>query len=52
MLDLVVQAAQREVGEPAAADVARGEDLTAQEVVVVRQLQDRHPLVVGGERGT
>ena len=51
MLDLVVQAAQRKVSQPAAADVARGEDLTAQEIGLVRPLQDRHSLVVRGERG-
>ena len=35
VLDLVVQAAQGEVGEPAAADVAGGEHLAAQEVAPV-----------------
>jgi hypothetical protein len=50
VLDLVIQAAHSEVGEPAAADVARGEHLAAQEVGLVGRSQDRHPLVVGRER--
>ena len=50
VLDLVVQAAEGEVGQPAAVDVARGQHLTAQEVGLVVRGQDRHPLVVGRER--
>src|SRR6185437_8129825 len=50
VLDLVVQAAQRQVGEPAAADVAGGEYLAAQEVAAVGGGQDGHALVIGGER--
>src|SRR5215469_4239400 len=52
VLNLVVQAAEGKVGEPASADVAGGQDLTAEEVVLVRGLQDRHALVVRGERGS
>src|SRR3954470_5619398 len=40
VLDLVVQAAEDEVGEPAAADVAGGEYLAAQVVELVLVLQD------------
>src|SRR6266581_1168615 len=49
VLDLVVQAAQREVGEPATADVARREYLASQEVAPVGRGQDRHALVIGSE---
>src|SRR6266700_927591 len=52
VLDLVVQAAKREVGEPAAAHIAGGEYLTAQEVTSVGGGQDGHALVVGGEGAT
>ena len=48
MLDLVVQAAQRRVGQPAAADVAGGQHLLAQVVLVAGRV--RHALVVGCER--
>ncbi len=50
VLDLVVQAAERDVGEPAAAHIARGEHLAAQEITAVGRVQDGHALVVGGER--
>jgi hypothetical protein len=49
VLDLVVQAAEREVGEPAAAHIAGGDGLAAQEVALVVRVQDGHALVVGGE---
>jgi hypothetical protein len=49
VLDLVVQAAKREIGEPAAAHIARGERLAAQEVALIGGLQDGHALVVGRE---
>ena len=52
MFDLVVEAAQGQVGEPAAADVAGGEHLAAQEVAPVSGVQDGHALVVGGEGGS
>ena len=50
VLDLVVQAAQREVGQPATTDVAGRQHLAAQEVSPVSRRQDRHAFVVGGER--
>src|SRR5580692_8243296 len=50
VLDLVIEAAEGEVGQPAAVDVARRQHLTAQEVGLVVRGQDRHPLVVGSER--
>ena len=50
VFDLVVQAAQCEVSQPAAADVAGSKDLAAQKVGPVGCRQDRHALVVGGER--
>jgi len=49
VLDLVVQAAEGEVGEPAAADVACRQGLPSQEVGLVGCHEDRHALVVGGE---
>jgi hypothetical protein len=50
VLDLVVQAAQGQVGQLAAADVAGGQHLAAQEVTVAGRAQDGHALVVGGKR--
>ena len=47
MLDLVVEPAQRRVDQPAAADVARGQHLLAQEVLGAVRV--RHALVVGRE---
>jgi hypothetical protein len=47
VLDLVVQAAQGDVGQPAAADVAGGEYLPTQEVALAGCVQDGHTLVVG-----
>ena len=49
VLDLVVQAAEREVGEPATAHIAGSERLAAQEVALIGGVQDGHALVVGGE---
>jgi hypothetical protein len=48
VLDLVVQAAQRRVGQPTAADVAGGQHLLAQKVLVAGRV--RHALVVRCER--
>jgi len=50
VFDLMVQASEGDVGQPAATDVAGGEHLPPQEVSPVGRVQDRHPLVVGGER--
>ena len=50
MLDLVVEAAEREVRQPAAPDVARHEDLPTQEVDLLVRRDDGHPGVVGSER--
>ena len=50
MLDLVIQATQGHVGEPAAADVAGGQYLAAQEVDLLGRIQHRHALVIGRER--
>src|ERR1700683_127599 len=52
VLNLVVQAAEGKVGEPASANIARCENLTAEEVVLVLRSQDRHALVVRSERGS
>src|SRR5216683_1680240 len=49
VLDLVVQAAEGEVGQQPAADVAGGEDLAAQEVTPAVRVEDEHALVVGSE---
>src|SRR6266852_4338279 len=50
VLDLVVQAAERQVGQPAAVDIAGGEYLAPQEVTPVGSCQDRHALVISSER--
>src|SRR5215831_17538935 len=50
MFDLIVQAPERDIGQPSATDVAGGEYLAPQEVTPVTRVQDRHALVVGGER--
>jgi len=49
MLDLVVEAAEHEVGKPAACDVSGRDHLAAGEAGRRCGLDDRHPLVVGGE---
>jgi len=49
MLDLIVQAAEREVGEPAAPDVAGGQHLPTQEVMLIFHAQDGHAFVVGAK---
>jgi hypothetical protein len=49
VLDLVIQAAQGNIGQPAATHIAGGQYLAAQEVAPVARVQDRHALVVGGE---
>src|SRR6266550_3105048 len=50
VLDLVVQAAEQEVDEPAAPDVARGQHLAPEEVQVVLFGHHRHAFVVRRER--
>ena len=50
VFDLVVQATQDEVDDSAAADVAGGQHLPAQVVPLFSRLEDRHALVVRGER--
>src|SRR6202034_529450 len=50
VLDLVVQAAEGEVGEPATADVPGGDHLAAEEIDLLVLAEHRHALVVGGER--
>jgi hypothetical protein len=49
VLDLMVQAAGRDAGEPPATHVAGGEHLPAQEVGAVLAGEDGHALVTGGE---
>jgi len=49
VLDLQVEAAHEPVDRPAAADVARGQDLAGEEVDPRVPRDQRHPLVVGGE---
>ena len=48
VLDLVVQPAERDVDQRAAAHVAGRQHLAAQKVPVVVPAQDRRALVVGG----
>lgn len=50
VLDLVIEAAQSEVGEESTMDIARSQDLAAQEVQAGSGLDDRHALVSRGER--
>ncbi len=50
VFDLEVEATKDEVDQRAAEDVAGGQDLPAQEVALIVGVQDRHTLVVGGER--
>src|SRR6266851_1064868 len=49
VLDLVVQAAEREIGEPAAAHIARGERLAAQEVALIAASRMGMPLWLGAK---
>ena len=49
MLNLVVEAAEHEVGEPAAPDISGSDHLAAGEAGRRCGFDDRHPLVVGGE---
>src|SRR5919106_2588230 len=50
VLDLVVQPPQHEVDQPAAAHVARGQHLAAEEVQLIGLGEGGHALVVGSER--
>ena len=52
VLNLVVLPAEGEVGEHAAADVARSENLPAQEIEFLVLTHNGHAFVVGGERGS
>ena len=49
MLDLVVEAVEHEIGEPAARNISGSDHLAAGEAGRRRGFDDRHPLVVGGE---
>ena len=50
VLDLVVEPPEEEIDQAAAADVAGGQDLAAEEVELVGLGEGGHALVVGGER--
>src|ERR1039458_4407061 len=52
MLDLVIQAAEREVGEPAAADVTRSDHLAVEEIDLLILAKYGHALVIGRKRAS
>jgi hypothetical protein len=49
VLDLEIEAAEEKSGKPAAANIAGGEDLTAQEAQLGSLTEHRHAGVIGGE---
>ena len=52
MLDVVVEAAKREVGEPPPTDVSGRDDLAAEKIGLLILAQHWHALVVGRERAS
>src|SRR3970282_396138 len=51
VLDLVVKSAVPEVRQGVSLDISTGQDLAAHEIELAIAVQNRHPLVVGGEHG-